>query len=219
MMHSIAWLASRVARMAAAAALMALPACVSGLNSKIPPQQRYVLQSAPAPAQSAEPSAEPSAASLSTASVQVLRPSAAPELERDGIAVMRSGQRLDFYTDARWASGAPAMMQALMIDSLRHAGRFAAVESDAEPFAARYVLSLELQHFEAVYDNAGPPIIRVALVGTLGRRSERVVLASFAAHSEVRADADRMQAVIAAFDQATAQTLAQLAANIAPLAD
>ncbi len=212
MMRCIACLASRAALIPAAAALMALPSCVSGLHSRIPPQQRYVLQSAPASAQLAEPSAAP----LSTASVQVLRPSAAPGLEQDGIAVMRAGRRLDFYTDARWAARAPAMLQALVLDSLRQAGRFAAVESDAEPCAARYVRSLDLQHFEAVYDNAGPPNIRVTLVGTLGRRSDRVVIASFTAHSEVKADADRMQAVIAAFDQATGQALTQLAANIAP---
>ena len=186
-------------------ALLALPGCVSGLNSKIPAQQSYVLQAASLPGE------RPSAAS-----VEVLRPSAAPGLESEGIAVMRAGRRLDFYTDARWAARAPEMLQALVIDSLRSAGRFAAVESDAEPFAAQYVLSLELQHFEAVYGNAGPPTIRVALVGTLGRSSDRVVIASFTAHSEVQADADRMQAVIAAFDQASGQALAQLAANVAP---
>jgi len=191
-------------------ALIALAGCVSGLNSKIPAQQSYVLQAAPAPT--------PAAAGErpSSASVQVLRPSAAPGLEREGIAVLRAGRRLDFYTAARWAARAPEMLQALVIDSLRTAGRFSAVESDAEPFAAQYVLGLELQHFEAVYDTAGPPIIRVALVGTLGRSSDRIAIASFTAHSEVRADADRMQAVIAAFDQATGQALAQLAANVAP---
>ena len=193
-------------------ALIALAGCVSGLNSKIPAQQSYVLQAAPLPTPAASlPGERPSAAS-----VEVLRPSAAPGLESEGIAVMRAGRRLDFYTDARWAARAPEMLQALVIDSLRSAGRFAAVESDAEPFAAQYVLSLELQHFEAVYGNAGPPTIRVALVGTLGRSSDRVVIASFTAHSEVQADADRMQAVIAAFDQATGQALAQLAANVAP---
>ena len=193
-------------------ALIALPGCVSGLNSKIPAQQSYVLQSAPVPAPAASvPGASPSAASL-----KVLRPSPAPGLEREGIAVMRAGRRLDFYTDARWVARAPAMLQALVIDSLRNAGRFAAVESDAEPFAAQYVLGLELQHFEAVYDQAGPPSIRVAFVATLGRSSDRVVIASFTAHSEVQADADRMQAVIAAFDQATGEALAQLAANVAP---
>jgi cholesterol transport system auxiliary component len=192
--------------------LIALPGCVSGLNSKIPAQQSYVLQAAPVPTQAASLSGErPSAAS-----VEVLRPSAAPGLEREGIAVMRAGRRLDFYTDARWAARAPEMLQALVIDSLRSAGRFAAVQSDTEPFAAQYVLSLELQHFEALYDNPGPPTIRVALVGTLGRSGDRVAIASFTAHSEIQADADRMQAVIAAFDLATGQALAQLAANVAP---
>ncbi len=204
--------ASRRVPWACLTALIALPGCVSGLNSKIPAQQSYVLQAAPAPT----PAASGPGERLSAASLEVLRPSAAPGLEREGIAVMRAGRRLDFYTDARWAARAPEMLQALVIDSLRSAGRFAAVESDAEPFAAQYVLSLELQHFEAVYDNSGPPTIRVALVGTVGRSSDRVAIASFTAHSEVQADADRMQAVIAAFEQATGQALTQLAANVAP---
>jgi cholesterol transport system auxiliary component len=196
----------------ALAALIALPGCVSGLNSKIPAQQSYVLQSAPLPTQAASLPGQ----RASAASVEVLRPSAAPGLEREAIAVMRAGRRLDFYTDGRWAARAPAMLQALVIDSLRSAGRFTAVQSDAEPFAAQYVLSLELQHFEAVYDHGGPPTIRVALVATLGRSSDRLAIASFTAHSEVQADADRMQAVIGAFDQATGQALAQLAANVVP---
>ena len=190
-------------------ALTVLTACFSGLNSKIPAQQRYVLRptlAAPTAAAPAPPDA----------TVQVLRPSGAPGLAGEGVAVLRPGARLDYYSNARWAADAPAALQTLVIDSLRNAGRFATVEADTGPFAAQYVLSLELEHFEAEYGADGPPTVQVALVCSLGRRSERSVIVSFTARSAVRAQADRMQAVMAAFEQATTEALSQVAANIVP---
>jgi len=198
-------------RMCLLAALLAmLTACFSGLNSKAPAQQRYVLQPAlatPATATAPAPAA---------ASVKVLRASGAPGLQSEGIAVLRPGARLDYYSNARWAVDAPSALQALVVESLRNAGRFATVQSDSGPFAAQYVVSLELEHFEAVYGTDGPPSVQVALVCSLGRRSDRSVILSFTARSAVTAQADRMQAVMAAFEQATAEALAQVAANIVP---
>jgi ABC-type uncharacterized transport system auxiliary subunit len=189
-------------------AVPALTGCFSGLSSKLPAQQRYVLQP-----RLAAPAAQ---ASAPAGSVVVLRPSAAAGLGGDGIAVLRPGARLDYYSDARWAGDAPSTLQSLVIDSLRNAGSFVTVESDSGPFAAQYILGLELEHFEARYSGDGPPSIEVTLVCSLGRRSDRSVIVSFTAHSSVQADADRMQAVIAAFGQATSQAMTQIAANIVP---
>jgi ABC-type uncharacterized transport system auxiliary subunit len=190
-------------------ALLALPACFSSLNSKAPAQQRYVLQ---------PPPSVPSPAATATAAagaLQVLRPTAAPGLAGEGIAVLRSGARLDFYSNARWAANAPAALQSLVIDALRDTGRFATVEAEGGPFASQFLLSLDLTHFEARYAGDGPPTVGVAVVASLGRRSDRSVIASFTAQSAVRADADRMQSVIAAFEQATGAVLAQLMSGIA----
>jgi cholesterol transport system auxiliary component len=190
-----------------------LAGCVSGLNSKLPVQQSYVLHSALSEA--GVPPLRP-IPPASAAGIRVLLPSAAPGLATEGIAVLRPGERLDYYQNARWAADLPSMLQTLVIDSLRNAGRFTTVESDAGPFSAEYVLSLELQDFEAVYEGAGAPSVRVALVCTLGRRTDREVIVSFTSRSEVHAEADRMQSVIAAFEQASGQALGQLAASIAP---
>jgi cholesterol transport system auxiliary component len=108
------------------------------------------------------------------------------------------------------------MLQLLVIDALRASNRFAMVESDTGPFPSEYVLSLELRHFEAEYTGSGPPTAHVALVATLGRRGKRDVIVSCSADSQVKAEADRMQAVVAAFEQATGEALSQLAAQIAP---
>jgi len=196
-------------------------ACFGGLNSKTPPAQRFVLQPRALAAASADPAAPAGPAAAAGAAVpslgalQVLHPAAAPGLGGEGIAVLRPGARLDFYNNARWAADIPTTLQTLVIDRLRDAGRFATVEPESGPFAAQYLLSLDLTHFEARYDGDGPPTIEVALFASLGRRSDRSVLQSVSAHSAVRAQADRMQAVIAAFEQATAEVLAQLTASLA----
>jgi cholesterol transport system auxiliary component len=205
-------------------ALMALllGGCVSGFSSKQAPQQTYVLRLQPAVSgttASAPPSRPSPASSAAADTVQVLLPAAFAGLGGDSIAVLRGGGRLDYYSGARWAAPAPSMLQSLVIQTLRRQGRFALVESDSGPFAAAYLLSLELTHFEADYaaEGAGAaPTVRVELVCTLGGRVGRHVLESFTATSSVNADADRMQAVVAAFERATNDVLAQVAAHIVP---
>jgi len=187
-------------------AVLLLCACSGGLKSNLPVAQVYVLR----PAWSAGAPGTPAGAGT----VQVAWPMAAPGLASDGIVVLRAGERLDYYSGARWAAAAPAMLQALTVEALRAANKFAMVESDAGPFGSEYMLSLELTHFEAEYTGAGPPSVHVALVCTLGKRGSRDVIASFTADSRVSADADRMQSVVAAFERATGEALAQIAASI-----
>lgn len=196
-------------------ALLSLPlaGCVSGFKSNLPTAQVYVLQPPLAPLTSAVTSP----ATPLTATVQVPLPIAGAGLATDGIAVLRSGERLDYYSAARWAAAAPVMLQVLAIEAVRGTHRFSMVESDAGPFSSAYVLSLELPHFEAQYGDGGPPTVHVALVCTLGRRGDSGILVSFTVESHVTADADHLQAVVAAFEKATADVLAQMAANIAPL--
>lgn len=191
-----------------ASAWLLLGGCSGGLKSNLPAAQVYLLRPAIAPAAAS--------AGAAVGNVQVMLPQASAGLATERIVVLRSGERLDYYSGTRWAAPAPAMLQMLVIDALRASNRFAMVESDAGPFPAEYVLSLELRHFEAEYTAAGPPMVHVALEASLGRRGKRDIIVSCSADSQVKADADRMQAVVAAFEQATGDALSQLAARIAP---
>jgi ABC-type uncharacterized transport system auxiliary subunit len=184
--------------------LLLLAGCSGGLKSNLPLSQIYVLR----PPLTASAAATPPAGT-----VQVTLPAAGPGLATDSIVVLRSGERLDYYSAARWAAAAPIMLQSLAVDALRGSNRFAMVESDAGPFPSEYILSLELRHFEAEYTGTGPPTVHVSLVCTLGKRGNRDVVVSFTAESEVTAEADRMQAVVAAFERATGAALSQLAVN------
>jgi ABC-type uncharacterized transport system auxiliary subunit len=185
-----------------------LAGCSGGLKSNLPAAQIYLLR----------PSIAPAAAATGAAvgNVQVMLPQAGAGLASDRIVVLHSGERLDYYSAARWAAPTPAIVQMLVIDALRASKRFAMVETDAGPFSAEYVLSLELRHFEAEYTAGGPPMVRVTLDASLGRRGRRDVIVSCSADSQVKAESDRLQAVVAAFEQASGETLAQLAACIAP---
>jgi cholesterol transport system auxiliary component len=212
-------------RIAAAVLASSLPllagGCVSALHSNQPAQQQYVL-TLPAPATGAaasagaEAGAGAGASRVGAATLQVLAPAAGAGLGTENIAVMRPGQRLDYYSGARWAATAPAMLQALVIQAVRRQGRFALVEAEGGPFDARYVLSLELTHFEADYAGGGPPTVRVALVCTLGQRAARSVVSSFTVNGTAAANADRMQAVVAAFQRATDEALMQMTGRLAP---
>lgn len=188
--------------------LLILSGCFSGLQSRTPPLQRYLLQLPPA--------ASPPAALAHGVALQVQPPVAAPGLNSDAIAVLRAGDRLDYFRGVVWATTAPVMVQEMVIEALRRAGRFSAVEPEASSFAAPYFLSLELAHFEARYDDAAAPSVRVVLVCTLGRRSDGTVLASWRPEGRATAAEDRMQAVIAAFQRATDEALTQLSAITPP---
>jgi cholesterol transport system auxiliary component len=196
----------------AALAAGALAACVGGLHSNEAAPQSYLLDPGPgavAPEVTVAPGVPASRRSL-----QVLAPAAAPGLAGDAIAVLRPGGRFDHYRGAHWAADATAMLQTLTIDALRPAGRFALVEAEGAPFAPDYVLALELRHFEAQYGEAGPPTVHVTLVATFGRRGAGEPAASVIADSAVRAQDDRMQAVVAAFGQATGEALRKLVAAV-----
>ena len=193
--------------LAIASAWLLLAGCSGGLKSNQPSAQVYLLRPGMAPAAAA--------AGPAVGNVQVMLPQVSAGLATDRIVVLRSGRRLDYYSGARWAAPAPAMLQMLVIDALRASNRFAMVESDTGPFPAEYVLSLELRHFEAEYTTSGPPMVHVALDASLGRRGKRDIIVSCSADAQVNADADRMQAVVAAFEQATGDALSQLAARIA----
>jgi len=192
------------------ATLLCLPACISGLNSQLPPEQRYTLPVAYADAAASWP--EPPASSI-----QVLRPRAAPGLAGPRIAVLRPGARFDYYAGARWIDDTPAMVQAALIDALRTFGNFATVESDSGPFAAQYLLSCDIRQFQAAYSQAGadPPTVTVDLDCTVGRRSDRSAGGHVSGHGTARAGADRMEAVVEAFGVAASAAL-RTVAGIAP---
>ena len=189
------------------AATLAVGGCSGVFESDLAAPQAYVLRLPPATAP----------ASAGTAgSVLVQRPVAGPGLDSERIVLLRSEQRFDFSAASRWAAPAPILVESLMLDAVRATGAFSAVFDDSAPFSPHFHLRCALRRFEADYASrgeggGGAPTIFVVLDCTLGRHRDRGLLASFTAQGSAVAREDRLNAVVAAFEVATANAMTELA--------
>ena len=184
-------------------AALALTGCGGLLETTIPAPQAYLLRAAS--------SATPAAATAVPGGLLVQRPEAGPGLDSDKIVLLRAGHRFDFYAASRWAAPAPDLVESVIVESLRAGGAFAAVLDDSSPYAPRFNLRCGLQRFEADYTQGeSAPTVFVTLDCTLGRHRDRELLASFRAEGRAVAEEDRLNAVVAAFDQAAAAAVAEL---------
>jgi ABC-type uncharacterized transport system auxiliary subunit len=200
------WATTRV--LALLGGTLLLSACGGFLESKLAAPQTYVLR--------VPPRSAPTGVTPNPASLLVQRPEAGPGLNSEFIALLRSDRRLDFYAATRWAAPAPELVESLIVDDLRASGLFAAVFDDSAPFAPHYNLRCSLSRFEADYTTGGnAPTVRTTLDCTLGRHRDRVMLGNFSAQGSAVASADRLNAVVAAFESASAAALAELEKHVA----
>jgi ABC-type uncharacterized transport system auxiliary subunit len=186
------------------ALLPALPGCSGLLHSTAPALQLYVL---PAPA-------VVNAAHGSGPTLRIARPLAAPALNTDRIALLRPGNRLDYYAGSRWSAPLPELLSDLELTVLRNAATWSAVADDRSTFNADYLLQTSIDRFTAEYaSESGPPQIRVELHCLLIRRSDGILVGSFAITENGVAKENRMSSVIAAFAAAADQALIELQAQ------
>jgi cholesterol transport system auxiliary component len=197
-----------------ACAALAVTGCTGLFHSTAPPEQTYLLR-APAPPAAAAPAASPGAALASPAalpSIRVSQPSADPGLNSSRIILVQADHRLNFYSGSRWAAPVPDLVEALAVETLRASGGWQSVQDADSPFPSDYLLRIRVRRFEADYTGGGPaPEVHVVLDCVVGQREGREVLASFIAQGTATAAADRMSAVVAAFEQATDEALNSLA--------
>lgn len=183
--------------------ISALTACGGVFESDLPSAQAFVLRP--------PPRTVPMSAAQMLGSLRVQRPEAGPGLDSDRIALLRSDRRFDVYAASRWAAPVPDMVEHVVVETLRGSGFFQAVFDDASPYPPIYDLRITLKRFEADYTAGGPaPTVYVTLECTLGRHRDRSLLASFSASGSAAASEDRLTAVVAAFEAATAVAMAEL---------
>jgi cholesterol transport system auxiliary component len=181
--------------------LFALAGCGSLFHSDQPPVTVYALRAPDAPA----------LAPRLNVSLAVAYPLAAPGLAADRIAVTMPDGRFDGYAGVRWAAPVPEIVAALLVETLRARGGFAAVLAEGADFGARYLLQAEVREFTAVYSGPGrPPVVHVVLVGELVRSRNRELIQSFSARGEAEARDDHQRAVVAAFATAAGSALTAL---------
>jgi cholesterol transport system auxiliary component len=180
--------------------LCALAGCSGLLHSTAPPVQLYVLQPPPVPPDRGPRMAAPS--------LRIGRPLAAAGLDTDRIALLRPGNRLDYYAGSRWSAPLADLVSDQLLTVFRVDSAWSAVADARSTFNADYLLQTSIDRFTAEYaTEAGPPLIHVDLHVLLIRRSDGTLIGSFAVSEQALANENRMASVIATFSAVAAQAL------------
>lgn len=199
---------ARVAAFVAIAGLVCiLQACSGGLRGDAPATQVYVLRTVTRPQ---------SELTRPNTSLHVGRPIAGPGMDSDRILLVQSDHRMSYYLASRWPADLPGVVEALAVDTLRATGTWSTVQDSGSAFSSDYLLQIVIRRFEADYSaSPGVPEVHVLLDCTVGRRASREVLSSFVAEGSSMAAANRLADVVTAFEDASNQALAELAARTA----
>ncbi len=184
--------------------LMVLGAGCSGfLHSTAKAEQTYFLRATATPAVAGTPV---------PAALRVGSPGANPGLDTSHIVLVQPDHRMGFYAGSRWPAAAPALVEAMAVQTLRASGNWAAVQDAGSPFPTDFLLQITLRRFEADYTGgAAAPEVHVVLDGVLGRHDASDVVGTFEVAGTATAAANRMGDVVSAFEQATNEALAALA--------
>ena len=138
-------------------------------------------------------------------------PTADAGLNTTRVALQRSPFRLEYFARSSWTDRAPLMIQTLMIESFENSGKIISVgRRGALGLRADFVLETELREFQAEYFHDGLPQARVALTTKMIEMPQRGIIASRTFNRSVPAEADRLDDVIVAFDQALGKVLRDL---------
>jgi cholesterol transport system auxiliary component len=176
----------------------ALCACSGLLRSSAPPLQLYLLQT---------PRVQ-NAPQAAVASLRISRPVAAPGLNTDRIALLRQGDRLDYYAGSRWSASLPEVISQQQLSVFQSDTAWSAVADDRSNFNADYLLQTSIERFAAEYaTDSGAPTIRVDLHCLLIRRSDGALVGSFPVSESQPAQENRMASVVAAFSAAAGRAM------------
>ena len=195
-----------------------LAGCSGLLHSNAPPEQTYYLRP-PAAAAPAAPGAAVATPDSLAVSLRVGHPFTDPGLDSPHIMLLQPDRRMDFYVGSRWPAPVPEVVEALTVQTLRASGQWSSVEDSRSPFPSNYLLQIAVRRFDADYTAGGAaPEVHVVFDCIMGRREGREVVATFVAAGSATASANRLAAVVAAFEQAAGAALTTLAQQAAQAA-
>jgi len=182
-----------------------LAGCGSLFQTKAPPPALYMLS-----ASAATPAVAKGNPRIA-ADLAVLRPRVRAGLDTDRIAALYPDHRLEYFADARWNGPLDEVIQQLAVQQFHASGYLRNVSADASVFSSDYWLEIEVTNFEAGYSAAGaPPIVHVHFLARVGTSADRHILAVFESNAEHAASDNRMSAIVAAYNRAADQALAEI---------
>jgi cholesterol transport system auxiliary component len=124
-----------------------------------------------------------------------------------------SGQSAAYIHGARWIAPAPVLFDEALARAFQTPGA-PVIARRGETVAARYSLALDVQTFEARYDQGpeAPPEVVVQIRAVLIRNDTRQPVAERTLSSVQRASDNRIGPIVQAYDRATRDGLVQLVA-------
>ncbi|MEJ8561974.1 ABC-type transport auxiliary lipoprotein family protein [Yoonia sp. GPGPB17] len=148
--------------------IFALPGCtaISSLNEAAQPRDTFALQPINIAAEGRR----------SARSLLVLEPTASAAIDTDRILIRRDPLSVTYLPDARWADGAPQMLQSILVQSLAATGRIGFVGVQGAGPIPDTVLLTRIDDFGVDRQADGLFVVRIACELTLLRdRDQRVI--------------------------------------------
>jgi cholesterol transport system auxiliary component len=137
-------------------------------------------------------------------------PTATAGLNSARIALRPTPTTLEYYAGASWIDVVPIMVQNLVLESLDNTGKIDVLGREVVGVRADLALLLHVREFQAEYEGAGPPEVRVRLQARLIRLPRRTSLAAISEEFVVRAADTSVPAIVMAFDEAFGKALKRI---------
>ena len=141
--------------------------------------------------------------------LSVATPDASAALDNTRIALVRTPTTMDYYANAAWQDRVPLMIQRLLIRAFESSGRILSVDRDTAGIESDYVLDTEIRDFAAHYEG-GNPAVQVTIQAKMITMPVRDIVATFTANQRSEASANTVDAVVTAFNTATAAAITQI---------
>jgi cholesterol transport system auxiliary component len=140
-------------------------------------------------------------------SLVVDEPTAARQIDTSRIAVMSGPFRVEYYADVEWTDSAPAMVQALLIQSFQNSRRLSIVSPTRQTFPTDYLLLSNLRKFQVENDASRAPQATVELEGALLRMPRRTPVATTRFEKATLVSSASTEAVTTAFDTSLSEVM------------
>jgi cholesterol transport system auxiliary component len=131
-------------------------------------------------------------------------PTASGALATDRILIKPLPFQAQYLPDGRWSEPTPALLQTLLVTSFQNTGGFRLVGRTGAGLMPDFTLMTELQAFQAEPTGtaAAPLAVKVSVMMTLIRESDRRIVATNRFASTVTVASDKTLDLVAGFDAA-----------------
>jgi cholesterol transport system auxiliary component len=136
-------------------------------------------------------------------------PSSSGALATDRILIKPLPYQAQYLPGGRWSEPAPVLLQTLLVASFQNLGGFRLVGRTANGLNPDYTLMTELQDFQVEPVGDGSPgfAIRISMMMTLIRESDRRIVAARRFATTETVSSDDTQTLVAGFDRALVRVL------------